>query len=108
MIRVTIESFAGTSATAALQLEGHAGLAARGNDILCAAVSVLSENLGGSLKLLLKVPAEIQAENGQYRVSVPAEYASDAVELLFQSAILGLRVLAEQYPDRIQLELIEV
>ncbi|MCR9140659.1 MAG: ribosomal-processing cysteine protease Prp [bacterium] len=107
MIQITIEGFAGRARTAALQVEGHAGLATKGNDILCAAVSVLSENLGGGLKLLLKAPAKIQADNGLYRVEIPLEHSSDASELLFQSAILGLRVLAEQYPDRIRIHQIE-
>ncbi|MEQ9362843.1 MAG: ribosomal-processing cysteine protease Prp [Leptospirales bacterium] len=100
--------YSGQPRTAALQVEGHAGLATKGNDILCAAVSVLSENLGGGLQLLLKAPAKIQADNGLYRVEIPLGETSDASELLFQSAILGLRVLAEQYPDRIRIEQTEV
>lgn len=106
MIRIRIESQA--PRTVALRVEGHAGLAARGQDILCAAVSVLSENLGGGLNLLLKAPAKIETENGFYRVELPLKETSDASELLFQSAILGLRVLAEQYPDRIQIEQTEI
>jgi uncharacterized protein YsxB (DUF464 family) len=107
VIHIAIESSSG-AATTALQVEGHAGLAEKGHDILCAAVSVLSENLGGGLKLLLKAPAKIQTDNGMYRVELPLEHTSDASELLFQSAILGLRVLAEQYPDRIQVKQKEI
>ena len=102
MIQVSINERSDGS-TAGLLIEGHAGLASAGNDILCAAVSVLSENLGASLTLLLEVPAEIHANDGLYRVTVPLKHHSDASELLFQSTILGLRVLAEQYPERMRL-----
>lgn len=99
MIRVAVESLPDRR-TLGLQLDGHAGLAERGNDILCAAVSVLAENLGAGLKILLDLPVEVDAGNGVYTARIAVADWSEASELLFQSALLGLRVLREQYPER--------
>ena len=90
--------------TTALELKGHAELAPSGQDILCAAVSVLSENLAASLKTLLELPVEIKAEKGLYAIQLPPKHVSKESELLFSAALLGLGVLAKQYPDRIELK----
>tara|TARA_Y100001972_G_scaffold107051_1_gene135887 strand:+ start:46 stop:366 length:321 start_codon:yes stop_codon:yes gene_type:complete len=90
---------------AGIALSGHAELAAAGSDILCAAVSVLADNLGASLTTLLGMPAQIDSAKGLYRLQIAETDHSDAAELLFQSALLGFRTLAEQYPERIELRL---
>lgn len=108
MIRVTVQTGSRidadgqrTARTIGLQLSGHAGLAAAGSDILCAAVSVLSENLGAGLEHLLGAPVAIQMASGHYEVTLPAEATSQATELLFASALLGLRALERDYPERL-------
>ena len=92
------------SCTLGLEVEGHAQLAPQGKDILCAAVSVLSENLANSLGSLLGLPLEIEAKKGLYKLALLPELASEESELLFSSAFLGLGVLARQYPKRIELK----
>ncbi len=79
-------------------------LAAKGKDILCAAVSVLTENLSHSLQVLLNLPVEIQAEKGLYKTNIGPEHVSDASNLLFASTVLGLRVLAKQFPERLEIK----
>ena len=108
MIRVTVQT--GTQLgsdgkalpqTIGLKLSGHSGLAEAGSDILCAAVSVLSENLGASLEHLLESPVSIEKASGHYEVTLPATATSQATELLFASTLLGLRALAQDYPERL-------
>lgn len=108
MIRVTVRTGTRISAdgkptprTIGLKLTGHSGLAAAGNDVLCAAVSVLSENLGASLEHLLESPAVINKASGHYEVILPATATSQATELLFASTLLGLQALAQDYPERL-------
>lgn len=86
-----------------LELQGHAGLAAAGNDVLCAAVSVTAEALGAGLVHLADAPAEIRADAGFYRVSLPEADLTNESELLFSQALLTLRSLARQYPERLAL-----
>jgi len=87
-----------------LEVNGHAGLAEAGEDILCAAVSVLTENLGGSLELLLGLKGRTTKGNGYYKIELKEGDLDRDVALLFSSTHLGLAVLREQYPDRIELE----
>lgn len=101
MIQVEIQ-YSGTSISG-LEVTGHADLSAAGTDILCAAVSVLSENLGSSLALLLKIPVDIEKRKGFYSVRVEQSKLSAGTDLLFHSALLGLRVLSEQFPNRLKL-----
>lgn len=82
---------------------GHAELSGAGTDILCAALSVLAENLGSSLKELLGLPLEIRKGSGLYSFSLEQRQRSQKSDLLFSSALLGFRVLQNQYPDRIEL-----
>ena len=92
-----------------MEVEGHAGLGEPGSDILCAAVSALTENLGLSLKYLLNIPVEIEEREGYYRIKLSGAAAPDTekidkADLLFSSVLLGLGRLAEQHPDRIKIE----
>jgi uncharacterized protein len=90
-----------------LVLTGHAGLEKKGADILCAAVSVLSENLGESLQQLLKVDAQVKKDDGFYSVKIKSDQVSRQTELLFSSVLLGMQVLQKQYPERIYINFIK-
>jgi len=102
LIRIRVSS-RGDSALR-LRVTGHAGFAAAGNDVLCAAVSVLAENLGESLRLLLNADLELEEGDGLYDVRLSDAAASRETDLLFASAILGLRSIALAHPDRIVFE----
>ena len=87
---------------AGLSLSGHASLTSKGQDILCAAVSVLVENLGHSLRTILGLSLKRETGKGLYTAVIDPEDVSEKSELLFASALLGLEVLAGQYPDRLE------
>lgn len=100
MIRVDFSSEPNGNHT--LRVSGHALWSAPGTDIVCAAVSVLVENLGNALELLVDARPAIAAEDGLYVLSVKAEGPrAEQVELLLAAALLGLRSLSETHPDRI-------
>jgi uncharacterized protein len=86
-----------------IEVHGHSGLAGAGSDILCAAVSVLAENYGETLRSYLKLGVTIKSEAGHYSVFVPAATRSKETELLAGSFLFGIQVLSEQYPERIKL-----
>ncbi len=84
-------------------MEGHSTLSTKGADILCAAVSVLSENLGYSLEELLKKNPQVEKQEGYYRLELQSDQRDRDSDLLIASTALGLRILAEQYPERVKL-----
>ena len=89
----------------ALYLDGHADLARGGqSDVLCAAVSVLCENLAHSLQILLQLPLDVQVQNGSFKITLDISHTCAESDLLFAATILGLRTLSEQYPQRLQFE----
>ena len=90
-------------------MTGHAGLGEPGTDILCAAVSVLTENLDASLRLLLGVEVTGEKDKGLFDINIARMENAETekakqVDLLFASTILGLQALQEQYPDQIEYE----
>lgn len=82
-----------------LQATGHAGLAAKGNDILCAAVSALLENLAAGLSEVVKA-AEVRRDGDELRILIRPEAAT---ELLCGTTLLTLKRLQSQHPDRIRI-----
>lgn len=90
-----------------LELKGHSTLSVKGADPLCAAVSVLTENLGESIRELLTLNPEIYKADGEYRLNLVTDQIDERTDLLFSSVVYGLRVLSLQFPDELKLKLIE-
>ena len=106
MIHVTVykqESITG------LRVCGHAGYAEYGNDIICAAVSVLMTNLLNSLEALTDETFEFEAdeEGGRMELSLENPVSHDA-DLLVRSCVLGLEAIAEEHRDYVRLKYEEV
>lgn len=79
-------------------LEGHAGFAEEGEDIVCAAVSVLGINLLNSVEHFTNdaFTAEVK-EEGAYLLFQLGEEAGADSKLLLKSCILGIQGIQEQY-----------
>ena len=82
-----------------LTVEGHAGYAPKGQDIVCAAVSALVYALIGTLEETENV-AEVVLRPGY--AAVEAKEKTAAFDLLR----CGLGQLAERYPDFVRVEMI--
>ncbi|GAX90958.1 ribosomal-processing cysteine protease Prp [Effusibacillus lacus] len=85
------------------RVDGHAGFADYGNDIVCAAVSVLIQNGVNSIEALLGVSLPAVSREGLVDCKIPVLPAdeSDRVQLLLESMLYGLRSLAEEYPKHV-------
>ena len=90
---------------------GHAGYAEEGEDIVCAAISVLTINTMNAIDTFTDVEAEVQSneEEGyiEYRVlSKPTKEST----LLLETMVLGLQTMAEDenYSEYIDLKIREV
>lgn len=79
-----------------IEIRGHAGYAAMGNDIVCAAISVLIQTL---MLHMEKVTEEWDAlmENGYAHVKGKGEKAVAS----FETILTGLRAMENQYPQYI-------
>ncbi len=98
MIRVTVyqndsDKYCG------FRMEGHAGYAAYGNDIVCAAVSVLVINTVNSIEAFTKDTFEnaVHQERDVVSFEITSHPVSDQAELLLRSLVMGLTSIADEY-----------
>ncbi len=75
---------------------GHAGFADYGEDIVCAAISVLTINTVNSIETLSKDKVKASENEGNITCHFP-EGLSDAGMLLMDSMILGLQSIETSY-----------
>lgn len=88
-----------------LQVEGHAGYADSGQDIVCSAVSVLTINTVNSIMHILGVKLEPKSELGILTCQFPKQddqQLQEKMQLLLQSMVLGLRTIEDNYRDFIR------
>lgn len=83
-----------------ITITGHAGYAPRGQDIVCAGVSVLVETLAASLEELTKDKFIYEAQPGQAVLEYGILSAGGA--LLVESFFVGAGAIARTYPDCVE------
>lgn len=91
-----------------LSIEGHAGYAEKGKDIVCSAVSILLYTLAASLiEECMEVPIDIDINEGKSSVSCKPkkEYKHD-VGIVYDTCLKGFVLLSESYPDYVTLEVL--
>ena len=95
-------------------ISGHAGFAEEGEDIVCAAVSILTINTTNAIEQLTDSAFQCEAaqeQGGYLKVVFPklqkGQKDHDAT-LLLQAMVLGLEALTEEYAAYIRLQYEEV
>lgn len=88
-------------------INGHADYAEHGEDIVCAAVSVLSYTIYRSLIVNLSLEKKMNAKQNDGFMSVVVSIRNEQIDLLFDTFIEGMRSLEEGYGDFIRLTLEE-
>ena len=91
-----------------LRLEGHAGYAEHGKDIVCASASILAYTVANSVDLLnrfnaFKEPAVIRLESGDTEITCVPTDSSKHIRSAFEFAGTGLCLLAANYPEYVEL-----
>jgi uncharacterized protein YsxB (DUF464 family) len=88
-------------------VRGHAGAAEYGQDIVCAAVSILVTNAINSAEHLLgvKIADNEQVAPGDVACTIPSLTGLDdeKLQLLFQAMVFGIQQVADSYPDFVTL-----
>ena len=91
-----------------LRLSGHAGYAEIGMDVVCAAASILAHVVAHDVDLLnrfnaFRDPAVIRLESGDAEITCVPTYSSAHIRDTYCFAGTGLRILAENYPQYVEL-----
>ena len=94
------------------EVSGHAGYAEAGADIVCAAVSALTQSTLNGLKNVLKAPVmfEQDDEGAFLEANLTPEATEDQVEraqLLLVTLLEGLRAIQREYPRNLRIILRE-
>ena len=81
--------------------KGHAGYAAHGSDIVCAAISSVAYMTANTIIEIMKVEADVDVkEDGEMTIKVSEESAEKTKELLL-GLELHIKGLREQYPKNV-------
>ena len=95
---ITVTVFNKKNQIVGVQLEGHAKYGKRGRDIVCSAVSILYINLVNSLESFTNDEKEL---NGSKKINfqniILKNMPSKEAELLFQSFMLGITTIEQEY-----------
>ena len=97
--------------TMTLEMDGHANSAPAGKDLVCAAESILTQALVNTLAAeeeragIIKLDVDADKKAGTMRIhAMVPEVFKNAYKPFFKVCVTGLRMLAEQYPEYIQLK----
>jgi len=87
-----------------VEVKGHALFAPQGSDIVCAAVSVLTQTIVFALEDLVGIKLPVKMEEGYLLVTLPPLMRREQQEkcrLLLETMLLGLEETAKAYPQYI-------
>lgn len=83
-----------------ISIKGHANFAPKGQDIVCASVSVLAQTLIQSIEEQTADRIEYKMLPGKIKIKYWS--LSDETKTLINSFFIGAGNIAEQYPDFVQ------
>ena len=108
MIKVTIYQNS-KQEISGFTLQGRAGYAENGSDVVCAAVSVLAQNTVNSIERFTEdsFTVDVDEEVGELKLKLEPGYSKETA-LLLDSLILGLQGIEEEYMEYIDVIFEEV
>lgn len=109
MVRVMI--FRSNHQVIGYEIKGHSGFAEAGQDIVCAAVSVLAQTGANALEKIAGVKPEIHLKDGYLQVILPKnlqESEREQAKIIFETILIGLQDVVEAYPRYVKLKYREV
>lgn len=86
-----------------LSVEGHAGYASHGEDIVCAAVTTLVQTLHIGLFDVLGVQVDSQVDEDRAKINLEWHGSSPEIAAIATTICESFRALAETYPEHVQL-----
>lgn len=95
------------SSVVGFRVQGHAGFAVEGQDIVCAAVSVLAYNTINSCERFANVSLDVRDQGDALTCRLPA-HPSESVRLLINSLFYGIEQVGEQYPEFVRMQSMDI
>ena len=90
------------STVCSVSITGHSGLASKGNDIVCAGVSALSQSVVLALEFY-EIAHNINQQEGVLEFSVNVSELTDTQKICCESIvsvfIIGINEIRKQYPE---------
>jgi uncharacterized protein YsxB (DUF464 family) len=89
-----------------LKVSGHVGLADHGEDIVCAAVSALTQTALIGLEKVARHPFESKVRDGYLSCKVKPGGTAESVakaQAIIETTVLGLRDIAQSYSQYVRL-----
>lgn len=86
--------------------KGHSGYAEEGEDIVCSAVSALTQTAVMGITELLKLPAAVEIRDAWLYCMLDRDITEanrQKAELILETMALGLRSIADSYSDYLKL-----
>ena len=90
------------------QAYDHSGYAPRGEDIVCAAVSALTQTAVMGLEQVAKAKVEYRMGEGSLFCKAEGVQENSKAQAILETMALGLREIEEQYPDYVKISEQEV
>ncbi|MBE5766660.1 MAG: ribosomal-processing cysteine protease Prp [Clostridiales bacterium] len=86
------------------EASGHAGYAEEGSDIVCAAISVLTQAAVIGMMEVLHLPVKLERDDGAgfLKAILPVENAPEA-QVLLETMRLSLKSIRAEYPSFLKL-----
>ena len=84
-----------------ITVDGHAGYAEAGKDIVCAGVTALVENLIDSIESLTKDTIQYEVSPG--RADIHYKDLSEEGKLLVDSFFLGICSIEQDFPEHVKI-----
>lgn len=86
-----------------LRVQGHAGYAAQGSDIVCAAASMLAFTLAEAVRAQLCALPVVECEQGAFALEVHVRQdEQQTLRVMLETIHAGYRLLAERYPEHVR------
>ena len=107
MIKITIVKESENLIT--IEATGHSGYAESGSDIICSAVSTLTQNCEKALSEMLKIKHEFVIDEKTPYILINLSYELDKksmhdAQIIMKSTYMGLKDLANSYPKFINIK----
>ena len=83
-----------------ISIEGHAEHAEHGKDIVCAAISTLSQVFVASVEELTAAKIKTAQTSGYMEIVI--EESTERAQVLIDSFFIGCQMVAEQYPKYVR------
>lgn len=103
---ITVDVFRSTDGRVqGFRSKGHADYGEYGQDIVCAAVSAVTQTTVLGLMRHLRLPVRVKQSSGHLECMLEhdASSADAAVQALLESMVLGLSEVERQYPEQVRL-----